>query len=178
MFKENRSSISRKPDEGHTLQIGTECMEDEWKTGEGHWMVIREAMVHGSETCRRYSSLLLPCSFILGCCIQTGVLNGIAKKEIELYEAVPVAWAIANSGQYPVRLFEEIARQISSVHGHLNLQHCTNTLWAMAVCGHHPGHHFLCTLANLASDLIESDPTSVIPQAISDLVASCFFLWK
>lgn len=52
----------------------------------------------------------------------------------------------------------------------LNLQHCTNILWAMAVCGYHPGESFMRIIADIAASMIETDRYRIIPQAISDLV--------
>ena len=87
-----------------------------------------------------------------------------------MYHAIPVAWAIAHSGQYPVRLFDAFVQKIASFHEDLNLQHCTNILWAMAVCGYYPGQPFLQVIAQAAGQLVHGSEGSVIPQAIADLV--------
>lgn len=92
--------------------------------------------------------------------------------EIGLVECVPVAWAIANSGQYPTQIFAKLEQDLDYVNSSFNLQHCTNVLWAMGVCGHHPGDEFLLTIAHLASELLMERPETIIPQAIADLMWS------
>ncbi|GMH43639.1 hypothetical protein BSKO_11561 [Bryopsis sp. KO-2023] len=96
----------------------------------------------------------------------------IKSTEVPLQEIVPVIWGMANSGQYPEKLFDMIIGKKAEIMDKFNVQNCTNVLWAMAVCGYHPGNDFLSWMSEYTASLFEKAPNSAIPQAVSD------FLWS
>lgn len=92
--------------------------------------------------------------------------------ELPLPEVVPVIWGMANSGQYPEELFDMMVTKKAEILHSFNVQNCTNILWAMAVCGYHPGIDFLKWMSEFAAHLFAKSPNSPVPQAVSDLMWS------